>query len=52
MQHLIWEQSENLKTEFNRDELKSLFNKYSEEDYDSINQETESASWKALQKFC
>ena len=43
MQHLICELSENLITEFNRDELKSLFNKYSEEDYDSINQETESA---------
>ena len=42
MQHLICELSENLITEFNRYELKSLFNKYSEEYYDSINQETES----------
>ena len=43
MKHLICEISENLIAEFNREDLKSLFNKYSEDDYDSINQETESA---------
>ncbi|MGZ5054306.1 MAG: J domain-containing protein [Methylobacter sp.] len=43
MRHLICELSENLITEFNKDDLKSLFNKYSEDDYDTINQQTESA---------
>jgi DnaJ domain. len=42
MKYLICELAENLITEFNKDDLKSLFNKYSEDDYDSINQETES----------
>ena len=37
MQCLICELSENFISEFNRDELKSLCNKYSEEDYDIIN---------------
>ena len=43
MKHLICEVSESLIAEFNKDDLKPLFNKYSEDDYDSINQETDSA---------
>ena len=43
MKHLICEVSGSLITEFNKDDLKTLFNKYSEDDYDSINQETDSA---------
>jgi hypothetical protein len=43
MKHLICELSENLITEFNKDDLKVLFNKYSDDDYDTINQQTESA---------
>ncbi len=42
MKHLICELSENLIAEFNKDDLKPLFNKYSDEDYDTLNQETES----------
>jgi hypothetical protein len=43
MKHLICELSENLIAEFNKDDLKALFNKYSDDDYDTINQQTESA---------
>ena len=43
MKHLICELSENLITEFNKDDLKALFNKYSDDDYDTINQQAESA---------
>ncbi len=42
MKHLICELSESLIAEFNKDDLKPLFNKYSDEDYDTLNQETES----------
>ncbi len=43
MKHLICELAENLITEFNKDDLKTLFNKYSDEDYDTVNQQSESA---------
>ncbi len=43
MKHLICELSEHLIAEFNKDELKPLFNKYSDDDYDTLNQETDSA---------
>lgn len=43
MKHLICELSENLITEFNKDDLKALFNKYSDDDYDTIKQQAESA---------
>ncbi|MGZ4968700.1 MAG: J domain-containing protein [Methylobacter sp.] len=43
IKHLICEVSGDLIAEFNKDELKPLFNKYSDEDYDVLNQETESA---------
>ncbi|WP_340124320.1 hypothetical protein [Methylobacter svalbardensis] len=42
IKHLICELSENLIAEFNKDDLKPLFNKYSDNDYDILNQETES----------
>jgi hypothetical protein len=43
MRHLICELSEHLIAEFNKDDLKSLFNKYSDDDYDTITQESDSA---------
>jgi hypothetical protein len=43
IRHLICEVSGDLIAEFNKDELKPLFNKYSDDDYDSLNQEVESA---------
>jgi hypothetical protein len=43
IKHLICEACEQLIPELNNDELKALFNKYSGEDYDTINQETEAA---------
>jgi hypothetical protein len=43
IKHLICEACEQLIPELNNDELKALFNKYSGEDYDAINQETEAA---------
>jgi hypothetical protein len=43
IKHLICEISGDLIAEFNKDELKPVFNKYSDEDYDVINQETDSA---------
>jgi hypothetical protein len=43
MKHLICEACEQLIPEMNSDELKVLFNKYSDEDYDTIHQEVETA---------
>lgn len=43
MKHLIREACEQLIPEMNSDELKVLFNKYSDEDYDTIHQEVETA---------
>lgn len=43
MKHLICEACEQLIPEMNSDELKALFNKYSDEDYDTIHQEVETA---------
>lgn len=43
IKHLICEISGDLIAGFNKDELKPLFNKYSDDDYDVINQEADSA---------
>ncbi len=43
IKHLICDISENLIAEFGMDELKPLFNKYSEEDYDVMNQGADAA---------
>lgn len=43
MRHLICELSEHLIAELNKDDLKPLFNKYSDDDYDTIAQESDSA---------
>jgi hypothetical protein len=43
MRHLICELTEHLIAEFNKDDLKSLFNKYSDDDYDTIAEESQSA---------
>jgi hypothetical protein len=43
IKHLIFEVSGDLIAKFNKDELKPLFNKYSDEDYDTLNQEVDSA---------
>lgn len=43
IKHLICDISGDLIAEFNKDELKPLFNKYSDEDYDTLNQEVDSA---------
>lgn len=43
IKHLICEVSEHLIAGFNKDELKPLFNKYSDDDYDTMNQEADSA---------
>ncbi len=44
IKHLICEISGDLIADFNKDELKPLFNKYSDEDYDTIDQEMDSAA--------
>ncbi|TRW89755.1 J domain-containing protein [Candidatus Methylobacter oryzae] len=44
IKHLICEISGDLIAEFNKEELKPLFNKYSDEDYDTIDQETNAAA--------
>lgn len=43
IKHLVCEICSNLIAEFGMDELKPLFNKYSDDDYDAINQETDAA---------
>ncbi len=43
IKHLVCEICGNLIAEFGMDELKPLFNKYSDDDYDAINQETDAA---------
>jgi hypothetical protein len=42
IRHLICEVSEHLIADYQMDELKPLFNKYSEEDFDSLNEDRES----------
>jgi len=44
IKHLICEVSGDLIAGFNKDELKPLFNKYSDHDYDTIDQEMDSAA--------
>lgn len=44
IKHLICDISGGLIADFNKDELKPLFNKYSDDDYDTIDQEANSAT--------
>ena len=51
IRHLICEVSESLITDYQMDELKPLFNKYSEEDFDSFNEGRESFMSEMMKDF-
>jgi len=51
IKHLICEVSEKLISEFGLDELKPLFNKYSDEDFDSLNEDRDSVMADMMKSF-
>ena len=51
IKHLICEVSEKLISEFGLDDLKPLFNKYSDEDFDSLNEDRDSVMADMMKSF-